>query len=71
MPFINKVSTVDLQDEYSWTMIIMKLKYVIFSQSNANCLHIYPLFAFLELNLTYLEIQALSLAKKTITKINF
>ena len=28
----------------------MLLKYVIVSQSNANCLQIYPLFAFLELN---------------------
>ena len=32
------------------TNLKSQLKYVIVSQSNANCLQIYPLFAFLELN---------------------
>ena len=53
------------------SILWLLLKYVIVSQGNANCLQIHPLFAYLELNYTYPEIQALSLVKKTITKINF
>ena len=47
------------------------LKYVIVSQSNANCLQIWYLFTFLESKDKSQEIQAFSLVEKTITKINF